>query len=128
MLARESGVADELFWNSMATRGGSREGSGGYTWITGWINIFFPYINDRPNQFCVPYEEWLGYVKQGLEERYYSWSATLPPGTKGPDTQVCIRPRHARTCLLYKRPASCHASHTALKLATAERGRTSKTA
>jgi len=35
---------DEQFWNSMCKRGGT-SGSGGETWLNGWYNIFFPYIN-----------------------------------------------------------------------------------
>ena len=44
------------FWCSMCKLGGNVGGSGEKTWINGWINIFFPYINNELNKFCVPYD------------------------------------------------------------------------
>eukprot|EP00487_Bulimina_marginata_P012455 TRINITY_DN8736_c0_g1_i2.p1 TRINITY_DN8736_c0_g1~~TRINITY_DN8736_c0_g1_i2.p1 ORF type:complete len:239 (-),score=21.83 TRINITY_DN8736_c0_g1_i2:231-947(-) len=62
------GDIDGVFWNSMIKRG-SRGGSGGYSWYTGWFNILFPFINSRPNRFCVPYAMDKSYVEQGLNAR-----------------------------------------------------------
>jgi hypothetical protein len=56
--------ADERFWNSMCKRGGI-EGSGAYSWFSGWINIFFPYIPKKVrNIFCVPYSASNDYVAE----------------------------------------------------------------
>jgi len=60
--------ADEAFWNSMVKRGGD-EGSGEHTWFSGWVNILFPYIEQRPNEWCVPYSPSNGYVQEGREGR-----------------------------------------------------------
>ena len=37
----ESGPVDVQFWQSFCKRGG-KAGSGGYTWMNGWFNVFFP--------------------------------------------------------------------------------------
>ena len=59
-----NGIVDQLFWNAMfimAPRSGS---SGMYKyWVlmSGWVNMFFPYLIGRngyqANYFCVPYDE-----------------------------------------------------------------------
>ena len=74
--------ADEKFWNSMVKRGGT-SGSGSRTWFSGWFNIFFPYIEGRPNRWCVPYSPSNGYVKEGRDGGRYGMDA--PPGCDGPD-------------------------------------------
>merc|ERR1712100_931934 len=67
-------AADERFWNSMCKRGGT-SGSGSRTWFNGWINIFFPYILDRPNPYMVPYRSDIGYVKEGRNGGLYGMGA-----------------------------------------------------
>ena len=62
------GEIDCVFWNSMIKRG-SRGGSGGYSWFSGWFNILFPFIQSRANRFCVPYSMEQAYVEQGLNPR-----------------------------------------------------------
>jgi len=60
------GEIDCLFWNSMIKQGGSF-GSGGSTWYSGWINIFFPFqSNGDKNKYCIPYDDNNKYVKIGL--------------------------------------------------------------
>ena len=68
--------ADEAFWNSMVKRGGFRGSGEGGTWFSGWVNILFPYIEQRPNRWCVPYSPSNGYVQKGREGG---------PGGNGPD-------------------------------------------
>ena len=62
-IAAFNGKIDCLFWNSMIKRG-ARNGSGGYTWFSGWFNILFPFISkvNEPNKYCVPYSMKLDYV------------------------------------------------------------------
>jgi hypothetical protein len=63
--AQQGIPSDEVFWNSMCKRG-STGGSGGYTWFTGWFNIFFPYLKENEvNCYCVPYSTSLDYVREG---------------------------------------------------------------
>lgn len=52
------GEIDCLFWNSMIKRG-SRSGN---QWYSGWINILFPYIEQKINDYCVPYDITEDYV------------------------------------------------------------------
>eukprot|EP01052_Picozoa_sp_SAG31_P036156 SAG31_NODE_4471_length_3205_cov_2.753059_2_plen_343_part_00 len=65
LVAARSGEVDATFWNSMCKRGGT-SGSGARTWFNGWFNILFPYIDRRPNRYCVPYSPDAGYVREGL--------------------------------------------------------------
>ena len=53
---------DSLFWNAMCKKGGVA-GSGGYDYLSGWLNVFFPYIEEgrRMNSLCVPYKAEGGY-------------------------------------------------------------------
>jgi hypothetical protein len=74
--------ADEPFWNSMVKRGGT-SGSGSRTWFSGWVNILFPYIEEQPNHWCVPYSSSNGYVQEGRDGGSYGMSA--PRGCDGPD-------------------------------------------
>jgi len=77
-------AGDELFWNSMCKRGGTR-GSGARTWFNGWVNIFFPYILEHPNQYCVPYSPVNEYVKEGREDGGTFYGMRAPHGVQGPD-------------------------------------------
>jgi len=43
----------------------SRDGSGGDTYITGWINILYPYLENRPNDLCLPWVE----LKANIEKQ-----------------------------------------------------------
>jgi len=73
---------NEKFWNSMCKRGGT-SGSGARTYYNGWINIFFPFILERPNQYMKPYSDDAGYVKEGRNPGRYS--RPCPDGVQGPD-------------------------------------------
>ena len=60
------GKIDCLFWNSMIKRGAIMR-SGGYSFYSGWFNIFFPYLDKKWNEFCIPYAMNQKYVSQGFE-------------------------------------------------------------
>ena len=47
---------------------GARHGSGGWSWYSGWINIFFPYIKGNHNEFCVPYCSSSDYISMGIKD------------------------------------------------------------
>lgn len=49
--------ADRAFWNGMCKIGGVG-GSGGYDYLTGWLNILFPYLREGKdtNPYCVAYK------------------------------------------------------------------------
>jgi hypothetical protein len=52
-------AVDHSFWSNFF-KIGSVNGSGGYTYVNGWINCFFPMTNEkkRPtNPFCIPYDQ-----------------------------------------------------------------------
>lgn len=74
--------ADEKFWNSFVKRGGT-SGSGARTWFNGWINIFFPFINNRENRYMVPYSPNAAYVLENKNKTRYGMEA--PKGVQGPD-------------------------------------------
>jgi len=78
----QHGAGDESFWNSMCKRGGT-SGSGARTWFNGWINILYPYIQDAPNRYMVPYSPTAEYVKEGRDGGSYGMGA--PAGVQGPD-------------------------------------------
>jgi len=62
-------VVDVKFWESMCKIDG-RRGSGGYDWISGWINAFIPYEakTGQPNFYCKPYDETHDYhAKKGMD-------------------------------------------------------------
>ena len=61
------GKIDCLFWNSMIKRGATF-GSGSWSWYSGWINVFFPIIRGKMNQYCVPYGISCDYVRKGLKK------------------------------------------------------------
>jgi len=79
---------DVNFWQSMCKRGGTL-GSGGYTWLNGWFNVFLPYLKDNvPNAFCAPYSPSEGYAKEKLKVNEYShFRGGIPDGVRGPDVQ-----------------------------------------
>merc|ERR1712093_731072 len=79
-----AGEVDASFWNSMCKRGGTT-GSGARTWFNGWINILFPYVDRKPNRYCVPYDPSNGYVLEGLEEKWYGMGECRDGGVCGPD-------------------------------------------
>ena len=83
LVAARAGEVDATFWNSMCKRGGT-SGSGARTWFNGWVNVLFPYIDRRPNGYCVPYSAEAGYVKEGLvyDTRYGMGGGR---GVDGPD-------------------------------------------
>ncbi len=59
---------DAQFWSSMCKRGGDR-GSGGYNWLNGWFNIFFPYLKNKEwNRYCEPYSATQSYVLEGPQQ------------------------------------------------------------
>ena len=45
-------------------KAGGTNGSGGRTWYNGWINIFFPFISEKQNEYMIPYSSGLGYAKE----------------------------------------------------------------
>lgn len=74
LAASARGDVDATFWRSFVKRGSS-DGSGGYTFISGWINCFFPLTEQKSsfsssgvskNRWCQPYEEsaqWAKYTR-----------------------------------------------------------------
>jgi hypothetical protein len=54
--ARKGEEVDLKFWNDFFKLD-ARHGSGGYTFVNGWINCFFPVTKEKSwNRFCVPYD------------------------------------------------------------------------
>lgn len=49
------GKIDKEFWRSMV-KYYSTKGSGGDTYVTGWVNGLFPYLRNQPNPLCIPWE------------------------------------------------------------------------
>lgn len=84
---RRNEVADPRFWNSMIKKGG-QTGSGGKTWFTGWINVFFPTMNfwNSKNKYCVPYKEHEWNVDNRSEYKFSGYDR-IPEGADGPDVQ-----------------------------------------
>ncbi len=96
---------DVQFWQSMCKVGGVR-GSGAYTWLNGWFNVFFPYLgtgnefeprceqhdqrapveaaSTKVNRYCVPYHDAVGYAQEPLACNNYTFET--PEGVAGPDT------------------------------------------
>lgn len=72
---------DTHFWDRMIKLG-AQHGSGGYSWYTGWFNVFFPFLgNGQKNKFCSPYDKSTVYETEG---RMFGG----PPGkggVRGPD-------------------------------------------
>eukprot|EP01083_Nonionella_stella_P045870 122937_1 len=66
------GDIDAVFWNSMIKRGAMSGSNGMVQWYSGWINCFFPIINNHDNQWCEPYSFDIGYIQSGLknEDKY----------------------------------------------------------
>ena len=66
--ARSGAPVDVPFWNSFFKRGGN-QGSGSYTYISGWVNVFFPISSDDGfnsgfNGFCESFERSSLYLSQ----------------------------------------------------------------
>lgn len=54
--AKKSEELDRTFFENFYKRG-AKGGSGGYTFVNGWINVFFPLTNEKErNKFCLPYD------------------------------------------------------------------------
>jgi len=51
------GKVNHHFWQSMVKRVPHGHGSGSYSTISGWINIFYPYLAKKMNNFVIPWEE-----------------------------------------------------------------------
>lgn len=80
---------DVTFWQSMAKQGGVG-GSGGYTWLNGWYNVFFPQLKSGGrNSFCEPYSPGNGYAREDPSKpNHYTpkWcGGDEPEGVRGPD-------------------------------------------
>ena len=73
------------FWQSMCKRGGIY-GSGGYTWLNGWYNVFFPYFSNGndvgANPYCTPFQPGAGYAAEPLGEHFYGYGTG--GGVRGP--------------------------------------------
>ena len=41
-------------------------------WFNGWINILFPFINNKKNKFMVPYCPTNDYVREGISQDKYN--------------------------------------------------------
>ena len=61
------GEIDCLFWNSMIKRGWHGRGSGSASHYSGWINVFFPLMGKKWNEYCVPYEGSIDYIQKGFK-------------------------------------------------------------
>jgi hypothetical protein len=78
-IAAYQGNVDQLFWSSMV-KYYSTAGSGGSSYISGWINVFFPYLNNKENQYCQSWSD----LKQKMTA-----SVSLIKGERGlNDTQL----------------------------------------
>lgn len=64
--ASAGGDVDVTFWRSFVKRGG-KKGSGGYTFISGWINCFFPILNNGKKNFWCP--AYLGCTEPGSKQK-----------------------------------------------------------
>jgi len=72
---------DKHFWDSMIKRG-AQHGSGGYSWFSGWFNIFFPYLGSgESNRFCTPYKSSKLYCGESVDMFSHGSGA----GERGPD-------------------------------------------
>lgn len=63
---------DQLFWNSMAKRGGWKGSGGDRRYINGWINILFPFNQsankEQKNPHMKPYSPDAAYVLEGKDK------------------------------------------------------------
>jgi hypothetical protein len=76
------GKVDVAFWQSLCKRGGTL-GSGGYTWLNGWFNVFLPYGVESPNRCCRPYDAKDHFVQTGLKEEWSGMGQSVPKGAEG---------------------------------------------
>lgn len=68
------------FWEGFAKIDGTK-GSGGSTWVSGWINAFFPFINSKTSSpFCVPYNDKILYPR-GLDTHQFVSGLSSTPVT-----------------------------------------------
>lgn len=78
VLARK-GEIDLPFWQSFYKRK-SKGGSGGYTYVNGWINAFFPLTNDNEqNRFCLPYDQVITSPPDGTNIQDYTAGVSSVP-------------------------------------------------
>jgi hypothetical protein len=76
------GKVDVEFWQSFCKRGG-KVGSGGYTWLNGWFNVFLPYGMKSPNHCCRPYAAKDRFVQTGLKEDWFGMDQRIPSDIRG---------------------------------------------
>mmetsp|Transcript_30352 Transcript_30352/g.49409 ORF Transcript_30352/g.49409 Transcript_30352/m.49409 type:complete len:421 (-) Transcript_30352:358-1620(-) len=75
------GQIDCLFWNSMI-KTGATYGSGGYSWYSGWFNVFFPLVEKKWNGFCVPYsmkQDYISSTGRGKDQSAYTSGIAAAP-------------------------------------------------
>jgi Domain of unknown function (DUF4419) len=83
--ARATGTTspvDVTFWQSFC-KYGATGGSGGYTWLNGWINCFFPYTktngklvdNMNSEGTCKPYRNDINYAQEDPNKSKYAVSS-----------------------------------------------------
>lgn len=58
---------------------GAIYGSGAYSYYSGWVNVFFPLINQHFNPYCKPYKDNEEYVMSGLEQASHGMECGLYP-------------------------------------------------
>ncbi len=81
LAAGEAREVDSLFWNAMVKRGGI-SGSGGWSWLTGWMNILFPFINKgtTSNRFAFePYSPQRAYVTAEHDKTFRYGASGMGP-------------------------------------------------
>eukprot|EP01040_Poterioochromonas_malhamensis_P009849 gene9849-10696_t len=82
LLQARRGEVDRVFWENFYKRG-SHGGSGGYTYVNGWINAFFPVTNDnQTNRFCLPFNQVLTKAEKredGLDIQDYTAGVASAP-------------------------------------------------
>merc|ERR1711933_383971 len=90
-IAVYDGDIDCVFWNSMIKRGAMSASKGQVEWYSGWINCFFPIINNHDNQWCEPYSFDIGYIQSGLknDDKYGGIEVnSFPVGLSEADTVI----------------------------------------
>ena len=73
-------AAMKRFWEGAAKIDGVA-GSGGSTWVSGWVNVFFPYVGlNKLSPFCVPYKMGIQYPR-GLDTHQFTAGLSSVPVT-----------------------------------------------